>query len=396
MSAVIDGNSSPLQTPHSTVPSHKPPASQATGLMFPQKEPPKTPFGSHGSTSFKSLQIKGRPGSLELMIDADAPLMHILEELRQLLLANSTLLKHASTLTLNFNSREIDRLQYAEIHKIVESHGLTVGGLTLQPEALESYLEGEFGVPVVIQTPSPKTAPEQEPAPTPNTGSHQSPIDMLRKEAAQKTMAAKPAMPAKPAAAPVTRRINASPTAHAPQARGLTGSRSKHESANPPLNPITPQTHASPMVKPSPSTQPASQPTPSTPQQAAPASKEAAPHRELHKVMRTLRAGNALDFEGDVVVFGDLNAGAEIKATGDIIVLGSLRGVAHAGFKGDTSARIFANDLSPTQLRLAHQIAIAPPNEKSRQRTRMSLEMAFLNNGKQIEVKSVDAGRIPI
>ncbi|TNE43705.1 MAG: hypothetical protein EP343_33305 [Deltaproteobacteria bacterium] len=112
--------------------------------------------------------------------------------------------------------------------------------------------------------------------------------------------------------------------------------------------------------------------------------------------MRNCRSGTSLSFEGDVVIFGDLNAGAEVKATGDIIVLGSLLGVAHAGCKGDTEARIFANDLSPTQLRLAHQIAIAPPSTASKQRARMTLEMAYLNHEEQIEVKNVDAGRIPM
>jgi septum formation inhibitor MinC len=115
--------------------------------------------------------------------------------------------------------------------------------------------------------------------------------------------------------------------------------------------------------------------------------------RTLHKVMRTCRAGTALQFEGDVIVFGDLNAGAEIKATGDIIVLGSLRGLAHAGHLGETQAKIYATDLSPTQLRLADQIAIPPAGDNARPRTKMSFEIAFLNEDKKIEVKSFTIGR---
>jgi septum site-determining protein MinC len=61
-----------------------------------------------------------------------------------------------------------------------------------------------------------------------------------------------------------------------------------------------------------------------------------------------------------VVVIGDINPGAEIIAKGDIIVWGRLRGVVHAGADGDESAMVCALDLSPTQLRIAGKIAVAP------------------------------------
>ena len=44
-------------------------------------------------------------------------------------------------------------------------------------------------------------------------------------------------------------------------------------------------------------------------------------------VKRTLRGGQRVEFEGNVVVKGDVNAGAEVLATGDIIILGALRGL---------------------------------------------------------------------
>jgi septum site-determining protein MinC len=75
---------------------------------------------------------------------------------------------------------------------------------------------------------------------------------------------------------------------------------------------------------------------------------------------RTLRSGFSLQFPGHVVILGDVNPGAEIVAKGDIIVWGRLRGVVHAGADGDESAIVCALDLSPTQLRIAGQIAVAP------------------------------------
>jgi septum site-determining protein MinC len=71
----------------------------------------------------------------------------------------------------------------------------------------------------------------------------------------------------------------------------------------------------------------------------------------------TLRGGQALQHLGNIVVVGDVNPGAELVASGDIVVFGALRGVAHAGAQGDTSARVHAIELAPTQLRIATFIA---------------------------------------
>lgn len=77
-------------------------------------------------------------------------------------------------------------------------------------------------------------------------------------------------------------------------------------------------------------------------------------------VRRTLRSGQSVHYDGNVVILGDVNPGAEVIATGNIIVMGSLRGVAHAGACGDTDAVVTAFRLSPTQLRIADQITRAP------------------------------------
>ncbi|AHF07923.1 septum site-determining protein MinC [Desulfitobacterium metallireducens] len=77
-------------------------------------------------------------------------------------------------------------------------------------------------------------------------------------------------------------------------------------------------------------------------------------------VERTLRSGASIQFEGHVVVLGDVNPGAEIIATGNIAVMGSLRGVAHAGATGERKATVSAYHLAPTQLRIADLVARSP------------------------------------
>ena len=74
---------------------------------------------------------------------------------------------------------------------------------------------------------------------------------------------------------------------------------------------------------------------------------------------RTLRSGTRIEFAGHVVVFGDVNPGAEVVAEGSVIIWGRLRGMVHAGSKGNRKAIIGALDLSPTQLRIAEEVAAA-------------------------------------
>ena len=78
----------------------------------------------------------------------------------------------------------------------------------------------------------------------------------------------------------------------------------------------------------------------------------------LHK--RTLRSGQRVNFDGNVVVLGDVNPGAVITCSGDIVVMGTLRGVAHAGAQGNLRSTVVAFRLEPTQLRIAHLISRAP------------------------------------
>ena len=101
---------------------------------------------------------------------------------------------------------------------------------------------------------------------------------------------------------------------------------------------------------------------PETAQAETPAPVKEAGGNALY-VRQTVRSGQRITHEGNVVVCGDVNAGAEVVAGGDVLVFGTLRGVAHAGSFGDESARIIALSLRPPQLRIAQKIARAPEDE---------------------------------
>lgn len=77
----------------------------------------------------------------------------------------------------------------------------------------------------------------------------------------------------------------------------------------------------------------------------------------------TLRSGQEIDYDGNIVVIGDVNPGAFLKAKGNIIVLGTLRGVAHAGICGNHDSVVAAYSLLPMQLRIGDIIAIPPDDD---------------------------------
>ncbi len=74
----------------------------------------------------------------------------------------------------------------------------------------------------------------------------------------------------------------------------------------------------------------------------------------------TLRSGEHLEVEGDVLLLGDVNPGASISSTGDVLIFGRLLGTAHAGNSGNINAKIVALELKPLQLRIAEKIARGP------------------------------------
>lgn len=68
----------------------------------------------------------------------------------------------------------------------------------------------------------------------------------------------------------------------------------------------------------------------------------------------SLRSGQRVEYEGSLVILGDVNGGAEVIAGENIVILGALRGLAHAGAKGNKKAIIATNIIECPQLRIAN------------------------------------------
>ena len=68
---------------------------------------------------------------------------------------------------------------------------------------------------------------------------------------------------------------------------------------------------------------------------------------------QTLRSGQTVNYEGNILIIGDAHPGSEIIAGGDITVWGILGGIAHAGSNGNVTSKVRALKLNAIQLRIA-------------------------------------------
>lgn len=71
-------------------------------------------------------------------------------------------------------------------------------------------------------------------------------------------------------------------------------------------------------------------------------------------IKQTIRSGQVINYEGNIVIIGDCHPGCEISAFGDITVWGVLSGIAHAGSGGNEKARVRALKMNAIQLRIAN------------------------------------------
>ena len=91
----------------------------------------------------------------------------------------------------------------------------------------------------------------------------------------------------------------------------------------------------------------------------------------------SLRSGQRLEFEGSLVIIGDVNAGAEVIASENIVILGTLRGLAHAGAKGNKDAVIEASDIESLQVRIADKVKEIEKDENEIRKIKTS---AYIND----------------
>ncbi len=100
----------------------------------------------------------------------------------------------------------------------------------------------------------------------------------------------------------------------------------------------------------------------------------------------SLRSGNKIEYEGTIIILGDLNAGAEAISGENVIVLGTIRGLAHAGASGNREAIIYANEIDAPQIRIADIVRELgeEDNEQQEEQEKTIKKRAYVKSSKII------------
>lgn len=99
---------------------------------------------------------------------------------------------------------------------------------------------------------------------------------------------------------------------------------------------------------------------------------------------QTLRSGQTMSYDGNIVLIGDAHPGSEIIAKGDITIWGVLGGIAHAGARGNDFATIRALKINAIQLRISGYYARRPDSMNIpfiQRSNEFTPEEARVNNG---------------
>lgn len=104
--------------------------------------------------------------------------------------------------------------------------------------------------------------------------------------------------------------------------------------------------------------------------------------------VRTVRSGQLIDVEGDLLLVGAVHPGGTVRATGSIFIIGELKGVAHAGFEGKDQAVIVANFLYNAQVRIADHVHVIDQTDEKAESAPL-FEVVYLNDLHILEVSAL-------
>lgn len=102
--------------------------------------------------------------------------------------------------------------------------------------------------------------------------------------------------------------------------------------------------------------------------------------------VRTVRSGQIVEAEGDLLLIGEVHPGGMVRATGSIFIIGELKGIAHAGFKGRETAVVVANFRYNSQVRISGNIHVVEEKEESQFNQSDTIEFVYVNDLHIVEV----------
>lgn len=96
--------------------------------------------------------------------------------------------------------------------------------------------------------------------------------------------------------------------------------------------------------------------------------------------IKTVRSGQVIDAEGDLLLVGGVHPGGTVRATGSIFIIGELKGIAHAGVYGNEQAVVVADFRYNAQVRVADHVHVIDQREENPETAPSTFEVVYLND----------------
>ncbi|OJF95733.1 septum site-determining protein MinC [Alkalibacterium sp. 20] len=106
--------------------------------------------------------------------------------------------------------------------------------------------------------------------------------------------------------------------------------------------------------------------------------------------VRTVRSGQIVESEGDMLLIGVVHPGGTVRATGSIFIIGELKGIAHAGVNGKESAVVVANFRYNAQVRIGDNVHVIEKKDKTNDENSDIVEFVHVNDLHIIEVAPLE------
>ncbi|MFJ1626366.1 septum site-determining protein MinC [Marinilactibacillus psychrotolerans] len=105
-------------------------------------------------------------------------------------------------------------------------------------------------------------------------------------------------------------------------------------------------------------------------------------HNEVSTKLQvsTVRSGQMIKVEGDLVLVGSVHPGGTVKATGSIFILGDLRGTAHAGSEGKEESVVVANFSYNAQVRIVDHVHVIEQADIVASGSASKVEVVYLDD----------------
>lgn len=105
--------------------------------------------------------------------------------------------------------------------------------------------------------------------------------------------------------------------------------------------------------------------------------------------VRTVRSGQIIEVEGDLLLVGGVHPGGTVRASGSVFVIGELKGTAHAGVYGKEKSVVVADFRYNAQVRVADHVHVVEQEEDA-ESDPIRFEVVYLNDLHVLDVSPLD------